>query len=64
MKRTFLRQYQSACAMGRILVLDILRYPIQSGEHFCTFYTGALLAIPVIALITNFALRRKNEGLE
>jgi MFS family permease len=63
-KGLFLGQYQSACALGRILG------PTFSGILFsqigtsAPLYTGAMLGIPVIVLITNFALRRKNEGIE
>ena len=63
-KGLFLGQYQSACALGRILG------PLFSGVLFsqvstsAPLYVGAVLGIPVIVLITNFALRRKNEGIE
>lgn len=63
-KGLFLGQYQSACALGRILG------PLFSGVLFsqvstsAPLYAGAMLGIPVIVLITNFALRRKNEGIE
>ena len=63
-KGLFLGQYQSACAMGRILGPTFSGILFSQVSTSAPLYTGALLAIPVIALITNFALRRKNEGLE
>ena len=63
-KGLFLGQYQSACALGRILGPTFSGILFSQISTSAPLYTGAMLGIPVIVLITNFALRRKNEGIE
>ena len=63
-KGLFLGQYQSACALGRILGPTFSGILFSQVNASAPLFTGAILGIPVIALITNFALRRNNEGIE
>jgi len=63
-KGLFLGQYQSASAFGRILGPTFSGFLFNQVHESAPFFIGALFAIPVIALITNFALRGKNDRLE
>ena len=63
-KGLFLGQYQSACALGRILGPTFSGVLFSQVSVSAPLFTGALMGIPVIVLITNFALRRQNEGIE
>ena len=58
----FLGQYQAACAMGRILGPTFSGVLYSNFQPSTPFFTGVVVAIPVILLITNFTLR-KSEGV-
>ena len=58
----FLGQYQAACAMGRILGPTFSGVLYSNFQPSTPFFTGVVVAIPVILLITNFTLR-KPEGV-
>jgi DHA1 family tetracycline resistance protein-like MFS transporter len=54
----YLGHYQAACSMGRIVGPSFSGFLYSYFHESTPFYTGAIIAIPVLILIASFTLRK------
>jgi len=60
----YLGHYQAACSMGRIVGPSFSGVLYSNFHPPTPFYTGAIIAIPVLILIANFSLRKMPKIIE